>query len=68
MLGGWSAERESAEADLQQVDQLSKMTEAIAQATHQPKQEGGFKASKYDGSDDVEMFITQFQEVVDANG
>ena len=68
MPGGRSARRESAEADLQQVDQLSKMTEVIAQALRQPRQEGGFKAPKYDGTDDVEMFITQFQEVADANG
>ena len=60
MPGGRSARRESAEADLQQVDQLSKMTEVIAQALRQPRQEGGFKAPKYDGTDDVEMFITQF--------
>ena len=68
MPGGRSVRRESAEAGLQQVDQLSKMAEVIAQAFRQPRQEDCFKAPKYDGTDDVEMFITQFREVPDANG
>lgn len=68
MPRGRAARREAAEADLQQDDQVDRITEAIHQAMRQPRQEREFKAPKFDGSDDVELFVTQFQEVADANG
>ena len=67
MPGRRSTRREAAEADLHQADQYGRMADAITEALRQSRPERDFKPPKFDGSDDVELFISQFQEVAEAN-